>query len=64
MGLQKKKKKTQKKTKITKEEMQHVLNSKRGASRGSPQMMEKRKNKFEIGKRLKQRWKLKEDVKP
>jgi hypothetical protein len=35
------------------------LDSRRGASRGCPWTMEKRKNKFEIGKRLKQKEKLK-----
>jgi hypothetical protein len=49
---EKKRKITQKKTKITKEKMQQVLDSRRGASRGSPRTMEKTKNKVEIGEGL------------
>jgi hypothetical protein len=35
--------------------MQHVLDSRKGASRESPHMMEKRNNIIEIGKGLEQR---------
>jgi hypothetical protein len=44
--------------------LQKVLNKRRGASRGSPWTMEKRKNKSKIGKGLEQIRKLGEDVKP
>jgi hypothetical protein len=40
------------------------LNRKRGASRGSPWTIEKRKNKYEIGKGLEHIKKSREDVKP
>jgi hypothetical protein len=45
--------KTPKKPKRTKEKLQHVLDSKRGASRGFPWTIEKRKNRSKTRERLK-----------
>ncbi len=39
-----------KKSKRTKDELQHVLDCRRGALMGSPKIMEKRKNRFEVVK--------------
>jgi hypothetical protein len=39
-----------KKSKRTKDELQHVLDSRRGTLKGSSKTMEKRKNRFEVVK--------------
>jgi hypothetical protein len=40
----------EKKSKRIKDELQHVLGSRRGALRGSPKTMKKRKNRYEVVK--------------
>jgi hypothetical protein len=40
------------------------MDNKKGTTRGSPRTMEKRKNKYEIGKGFEQSRKLGEDVRP
>jgi hypothetical protein len=40
------------------------MDNRRGTTRGSPRIMDKRKNKYEIGEGLEQSRKLGEDVRP
>jgi hypothetical protein len=53
----------QKKSKRFKEELRQVLDSKRGATRGSPKSLQKRKNTFKVGEGSKQWRKSGKDVK-
>ncbi len=46
--------KTQKKSKRSKEELQHVLDYKSGATRRNPRSLQKRNNTFEVGEGSKQ----------
>jgi hypothetical protein len=41
---------TEKNSKSIKDELEHVIDNRRGALRGSPKTMEKKKNRSEVGK--------------
>ncbi len=56
--------KTKKKSKSSKEDVQQVLDSKRGATRGFPKSLQKKKNIFKVGEGSLQWRKLGKDVKP